>query len=156
MGGFWFRSILYSERCAYTFCLEPSQNSNVWQPNMSCLNPLWTYFLVPCPCLVPNNDITARGFAWTSLEETAVVNNGLLFFYILMNRRPHYAIFVESEPLSPANSQKPGPYFFSSAATLTSLFLVEIFLLVQESNAKFARHIACCAWSAVKWITRQV
>ena len=31
-----------------------------------------------------------------------------------------------------------------------------IFWLVDESNTKFARHIACCAWSAVKWITRQV
>ena len=36
------------------------------------------------------------------------------------------------------------------------IFHAEIFWLVDESNTKFARHIACCAWSAVKWITRQV
>ena len=33
----------------------------------SCLNPLWTYFLVKCPRL--NDGITARGCAWMSPEE---------------------------------------------------------------------------------------
>ena len=32
----------------------------------SCLNPLWTYFLVTCPRLDPNDGITARGCAWIS------------------------------------------------------------------------------------------
>ena len=44
----------------------------------------------------------------------------------LMQRRPQLAISVESEPLSPANFQKPGP-FCSSAATLARFFHVEIF-----------------------------
>ena len=39
----------------------------------SCLNPLWTYFLVTCPRLDPNDCITARGCAWMSPEETVVV-----------------------------------------------------------------------------------
>ena len=53
------------------------------------------------------------------------------------------------------DSRTPGP-FCSSAATLARFFCVEIFSLVGESNPKLARHIACCAWSAVKWVTRQV
>ena len=39
MRGFRFRSILYSERCAH-ICLAPSQNSNVWRPNIH----VWTHF----------------------------------------------------------------------------------------------------------------
>ena len=39
MLGFRFRSILYSERCAH-ICLAPSQNSNVWWPNIH----VWTNF----------------------------------------------------------------------------------------------------------------
>ena len=39
MCGFWFRSILYSDRCA-NICLTPSQNSNVWRPNIH----VWTHF----------------------------------------------------------------------------------------------------------------
>ena len=39
----------------------------------SCLNPLWTYFLVTCPRLDPNDGITARGCVWMSPEETVIV-----------------------------------------------------------------------------------
>ena len=39
MRGFWFRSILYIERRAHS-CLAPSQNSNVWLPNIH----VWTHF----------------------------------------------------------------------------------------------------------------
>ena len=39
----------------------------------SCLNPLWTYFLVTYPRMDPNGGITARGCAWMSPEETVVV-----------------------------------------------------------------------------------
>ena len=39
----------------------------------SCLNPLWTYFLVTFPRLDPNDGITARGCAWMSPEETVAV-----------------------------------------------------------------------------------
>ena len=53
--------------------------------NHSCLNPHWTYFLVTCPWLDPNDGNTARGCAWMSPEETVVVfNNRMLVAYILM------------------------------------------------------------------------
>ena len=71
MRGFRFRSILYSERCAQ-ICLAPSQNLNVWRPNIRVFF-LWTYFLVTCPRLDPNDGITARGCACMSPEETVVV-----------------------------------------------------------------------------------
>ena len=41
MRGFRFRSILYSERCAH-ICLAPSQNWNVWRPNIH----VWTHFVL--------------------------------------------------------------------------------------------------------------
>ena len=51
----------------------------------SCLNPLWTYFLVTCPRLDPNDGISARGRAWISPEETVVVfYNRMLVVYISM------------------------------------------------------------------------
>ena len=46
--------------------------------------------------------------------------------FILMQRTPQLAISGESEPLSPANFHKPGP-FCSSTATLARFFHVEIF-----------------------------
>ena len=46
----------------------------------SCLNQIWTYFLVTFPRLDPNDGITARGCAWMSPEETVVVS----IVYILM------------------------------------------------------------------------
>ena len=53
------------------------------------------------------------------------------------------------------DSCTPG-LFCLSAATLARFFCVEIFSLVDERSTKFARLIACCAWSAVKWVTLQV
>ena len=43
MRGFRFRSILYSERCAH-ICLAPSQNSNLWRPNIH----VWIHFEPSC------------------------------------------------------------------------------------------------------------
>ena len=40
---FWFRSILYSERCAH-ICLAPSQNLNVWRPNIFMFEPTLNLF----------------------------------------------------------------------------------------------------------------
>ena len=39
----------------------------------SCLNPLWTFFLVTCSRLDPNDGIRDGGCAWMSPEETVVV-----------------------------------------------------------------------------------
>ena len=44
-----------------------------------------------CPQLDPNDGITARGCAWMSPEETAVVF--VQCFHVLMYRRPQLAIF---------------------------------------------------------------
>ena len=68
------RSILYSERCAY-ICLAPSQNSIVWRLKHVMYEPILNLFL---------DGIIARGFAWTSPEETVVVCNRLLVVYILI------------------------------------------------------------------------
>ena len=71
---FWFRSILYSERCAH-ICLAPSQNSNVWRPNIFMFEPTLNLFscYVSTRRLDLNDGITARGCAWMSPEETVVV-----------------------------------------------------------------------------------
>ena len=45
---------------------NPSQNSNVWGPNMACLNLHRTHFLFTCPLLHPNDVIKARRFACSS------------------------------------------------------------------------------------------
>ena len=118
----------------------------------SCLNPLWTYFLVTCPRLDPNDGITARGCAWMSPEETVVV---FVQCFSIDVAKTSISNFGRVGTAFSGELHKPGP-FCSSAATLARFFHVEIFWLVGESNTKFARHIACCAWSAVKWITRQV
>ena len=150
MRGFRFRSILYSERSAQ-ICLAPSQNLNVWRPNIRVFF-LWTYFLVTCPRLDPNDGITARGCAWMSPEETVVV---FVQCFSIDVAKTSISNFGRVGTAFSGELHKPGP-FCSSAATLARFFHVEIFWLVGESNTKFARHIACCAWSAVKWITRQV
>ena len=151
-----FRSILYSERCAH-ICLAPSQNSNVWRPNIH----VWIHF-------EPIFSLRVHGWILTTVSQLAggcsgcrrkrqlsFLYNRFLVVYILMWRRPQLAISGELKPLSPANINKP-ELFCSSAATLARFFHVEIFWLVDESNSKFTRHIACCAWSAVEWITHQV
>ena len=58
---FWFRSILYSERCAH-ICLAPSQNSNVWRPNIFMFEPTLNLFscYVSTSRLDLNDGITAR------------------------------------------------------------------------------------------------
>ena len=72
---FWFQSILYSERCAH-ICLAPSQNSNVWRPNIFMFEP--TLNLFSCYVSTSRLDLNdasqlARGCAWMSSEETVVV-----------------------------------------------------------------------------------
>ena len=81
MRGFRFRSILNSERCA-RICLASSQKFKCLAAKHSCLDPLWTYFLVTCPRLDPNDGITARGCAWMSPEQLSFFAIGCwLFIY---------------------------------------------------------------------------
>ena len=147
MRGFRFRSVLYSERCAH-ICLALSQNSNVWRPTRLCLNPLWTYFLVTCPRLNLNDGITARGCAWMSPEEAVVV-------FV-------QCFYTDVAKTSISNFQRVGTALLRRTSTSQNrpeparFFHVGIFWVVDKSNTKFERHIACRAWSAVKWITRQV
>ena len=92
---------------------------------MACLNSLRAYVLVTCPRLDPNDDITVRGLAWMSPEETVVVYSfvGRLYSDVakttLNNFRPVGTAFSGESP-------KPG-LFCSSAATVARFFHVEIF-----------------------------
>ena len=61
MRGFRFRSILYSERCAH-ICLAPSQNSNVWRPNIH----VWTHF-------EPIFSLRVHGWIQTTVSQLAGV-----------------------------------------------------------------------------------
>ena len=89
MRGFRFRSILYSERCAH-ICLAPSQNSNVWRPNIH----VWTHF-------EPIFSLRVHGWIQTTVSQLAGVRGcrrkrQLSFLYnvfILMYRRPQLAVF---------------------------------------------------------------
>ena len=67
MRGFRFRSILYCERCAKKLSSALSKFKCLAAKH-SCLNPLWTYFLVTCPRMDQNDGITAGGCAWMSPE----------------------------------------------------------------------------------------
>ena len=58
---FWFRSILYSERCAH-ICLASSQNSNVWRPNIH----VWTHF-------EPIFSLRVHGWIQTTVSQLAGV-----------------------------------------------------------------------------------
>ena len=135
------RSILYSERCAH-ICLAPSQNSNVWQPNI----PVWTHF-------EPIFSLRVHGWIQTTVSVQLAGVRGcrrkrqLSFLYnvfILMYRRPQLAIF--------------GTAFFGELPQAWTVLLFGSYSgqIFPRSNTKFARHIACCAWSEVKWITSQV
>ena len=62
MRGFRFRSILYSERCAH-ICLAPSQNSNVWRPNIH----VWTHF-------EPIFSLRVHGWIQTTVTQLAGVS----------------------------------------------------------------------------------
>ena len=121
-----------------------------------CLNPLWYYFLVTCPRLDPDDGITGRRCAWMSLEETVVV----LIQYVVG------CLYTDIAKTSIGNFRQVRTAFSGELPQARTILLfgsysgtflhVEIFWLVDESNTKFACHIACCAWSAVKWSTRRV
>ena len=61
MRGFRFRSIPNSERCAH-ICLESSQNSNVWRPNIH----VWTHF-------EPIFSLRVHGWIQTTVSQLADV-----------------------------------------------------------------------------------
>ena len=155
MRGFRFRSILYSERCAH-ICLAPSQNSNVWRPNIH----VWTHF-------EPIFSLRVHGWIQTTVSQLVGVRGcrrkrrlsffaiGCLFF-----------IYWCSEDL---NKQFPPSWNRVLRQTPTSLdpFALRQLLWPDYSTYKSFDSspkvipslrvvIACFAWSAVKWITRQV
>ena len=103
------------------------------------------FFLTSITC-DPNDGITARGCAGMSPKETVVVF--VQCFYTDLGKTSISNFLRVGTAFSSANFLKPGP-FCSSAATLARFFRVEIVCFVGESNTKFARHIACCACSAV-------
>ena len=150
MRGFRFRSVLYSEWCAQ-ICLAPSQNSNVWRPNSH----VWTHFK-------PIFSLRVHGWIQTTVSQLAGVRecrgkrqlSFLLFIYWCsedLNKQ-----FSSSRNRFLRQTPTSQDRFAASAATLARFVHVGIFWLADESNTKFARRIACCAWSAVKWITCQV
>ena len=96
----------------------------------SCLNPLWTYFLVTCPRLDPNDGITARGCAWMSPEEIVVVFVQCYYTDVAKTSISNFRLvgtvfFVELPQATP---------ICSSAATLARFYHAEIFWLVGESQ----------------------
>ena len=123
-------------------CLAPSQNSNVWPPNIH----VWTHFEHIFPSSV---------HGWIQKTVSQLAGERVCRGKRQLSFKVVGCLYTDVGTASPANSHKPGP-FYSSAATLARFFHVEIFCLVDESNFKFARHIAFCAWSAVKLFTRQV
>ena len=60
---------------------------------------------------------------------------------------------VGTWPLSPAIPASQDNFF---RLLWPDFIHEEIFWLVDECNTEFACHVACCAWSAVKWITHHV
>ena len=89
----------YSERCAQ-ICLAPSQNLNVWRPNISVffrLNLFSRYVSTIGSRRRVSQLAGVRGCHQKRL--LSFLNN----VFLLMWRRPQLAISVESEPLSPAN-----------------------------------------------------
>ena len=87
MRGFQFQSILFSERCAL-ICLAPSQNLNVWRPNIS------VFFLNLFSRYV--STIGSRRRVSLAGVRGCRRKRQLSFLYnvfILMYRRPQLAIF---------------------------------------------------------------
>ena len=89
----------------------------------SCLNPLWTYFLVTCPRLDPNDGITARGCACGCRRKRRLsffaIGSWLLIYWCREDLNKQFSP-IRNRPF-PANSHNPGP-FFSSSAALARLF----------------------------------
>ena len=67
------RGVRFRSRAVCPHLSSALSKSKCLAAKHSCLNPLWTYFLVTCPRLDPNDGITARVCAWMSPEETVAV-----------------------------------------------------------------------------------
>ena len=96
MRGFRFRSILYSKRCACILssafskfkCLAAKHVMRVFKHTL-------TYFLLSSLLLDPKDDITARGFAWTSPEATA---DNFCWFFIATTTLRNFRRFLRHTP----------------------------------------------------------
>ena len=137
MRGFRFRSILYSERCAH-ICLAPSQNSNVWRPNIH----VWTHF-------EPIFSLRVHGWIQTTVSQLAGVRG------CRRKRQLSFLYNVSSDvaKTSISNFRRVGTAFSGELPQARTVLLFgsysgQIFPS-GESNPKFAGHITCCAWSAV-------
>ena len=138
MRGFRFRSILYSERCAH-ICLAPSQNSNVWRPNIH----VWTHF-------EPIFSLRVHGWIQTTVSQLAGVRGcrrtrQLSFFAIGCWLFIYWCREDVNKQFSSSRNR-----FLQRTPTrqdrfaLRQLLWPEIFWLVDESNNKFARHRLLC------------
>ena len=144
MRGFRFRSILYSERCAH-ICLAPSQNSNVWRPNIH----VWTHF-------EPIFSVSVHGWIQMTVTQLAGVREcrrkrqlsfltmgcWLLIYWCSEDLNKQFSPSRNRFPRR-TGSHKPGP-FCSSSATLVRLLHV-ILLAVRDRQwnelpAKFKLH----------------
>ena len=120
MRGFQFRSILYSERCAQ-ICLAPSQNLNVWRPNISVFFQFEPIFSLRGHDWIQTTGITARGCAWMSPEETVVV---FVQCFSTDVAKTSISNFGRVGTTFSCELHEPGP-FCSSATTLARFFHVE-------------------------------
>ena len=110
---------------------------NVWQPNSH----VWTHF-------EPIFSLRVDGWIQTTVSQLADVRG-------CRAKTPVSSFGRVGTAFSGEVPEARTVLLFSSDSGQI-IPRTEIFWLVVESNIKFARHIACCSWSEVKWITRQV
>ena len=122
----------------------------------SCLKPLWTYFLVTCPRLDPNDGSQLAGVRGCRRKRQ------LSFFAIGCWLFIYWCSEDLNKQFSPSRNR-----FLRRTPTSQDRFALRQLLWPDYSTYKSFDSspkvipslrvvIACCAWSAVKWITRQV
>ena len=150
-----FGQFFYSERCAH-ICLASSQNSNVWRPNIH----VWTHF-------EPIFSLRVHGWIQTTVSQLAGVRGcrrkrQLSFFAIGCWLFIYWCSEDLNKQFSPSRNR-----FLRRTPTSQDRFALRQLLWPDYSTYKSFDSspkvipslrvvIACCAWSAVKWITRQV
>ena len=132
-------------------CLAPSQNSNAWPPNIH----IWTTLSLFSRYV--STDGSKRRYH-SSRVSVVVAGRDSCWFFIYWCSEDLNEEFSSSQNLFLRRTPTSQDHFALQHLLWPDYLHVEISWswLVAETNTKFARHIACCAWSAVKWITRQV
>ena len=118
MRGFQFRSILYSERCAQ-ICLAPSQNLNVWRPNIRVFFSLNLFS--PYVSTIGSKRRYHSSRVWMSPEETVVV---FVQCFSIDVAKTSISNFGRVGTAFSGELHKPGP-FCSSSATMAGFFHAE-------------------------------